>query len=180
MMIASSIRFAETTTPSSGIGAFNINLKSFIFQLVTFLIVLYIFKRWILPPILKTLEDRRKTVEQSLVHAKETEEILSKAEQKSQDTLLKAREQADKLLADANSQAKDAAAKAETAAEAQSQRIIAETENRLSQEREKLREELKLELADLVALATQTVLHRKLDEQEDRRLIEEAVKEVKV
>ena len=73
-------QFAEVSSSESGIGAFNINLKSFIFQLVTFVIVLLVFKRWVLPPLIKTLEDRRQTLEKSLTQAKETEEALARAE----------------------------------------------------------------------------------------------------
>jgi F-type H+-transporting ATPase subunit b len=172
------VQFAAAEPANSGIGAFNINLKSFVFQLVTFLIVLYIFRRWILPPILKTLEERRRTVEESLEHAKQTEAKLAEAESRTQALLLKAREQADKALAEARVQAKELIAKAEDGAEIQAQRIVKETEERLGQERQKLHDQLKAELGDLVVLTTEKVLRRKIDEQEDRRLIEDSLKEL--
>lgn len=172
------IKFAAAESSQSGLGAFHINLKSFLFQLVTFLIVLLIFRRWILPPILKTLEDRRKTVEQSLEHAKQTEATLAKAEERAQAVLHKAREQADRAMADANAQAKEVITKAESTADAQAQRIIKATEERLGQERQKLHDQLKDELGDMVVLTTEKVLRRKIDESEDRRLIEESLKEL--
>lgn len=173
-----SAKFAETAGAENGIGAFHINLKSFIFQLVTFVIVLLIFKRWILPPLTKTLEDRRTTLEQSLQNAKDTEEKLTKAEEKVQEVLRGAREQADRALAEANVQAKEVIAKAEASAENQAQRIITETEGRLAQERELLHDQLKDELTDLVVLTSEKVLRKKIDEQEDRKLVEDALKEL--
>ncbi len=177
-MILPMIKFAETTSSESGIGAFHINLKSFIFQLVTFLIVLMIFKRWILPPLQKTLEDRRSTLEQSLQNAKETEDKLAKAEVKVQEVLNQAREQADKALADANAQAKEVVAKAEAKAEEQAKRIVSETQERLAQEREELHDLLKVELADLVIATSEKVLSKKINEHEDRKLVENALKDL--
>ena len=113
-------QFAQASDSASGIGAFNINLKSFVFQLITFVIVLLVFKRWVLPPLLKTLEDRRQTLERSLTQA----------------------------------------------------------ESRRASERTKLHQELKAELADLVANATETILRQKLDEKTDRKLIEQSLREI--
>ncbi|KKW06831.1 MAG: ATP synthase subunit b, partial [Parcubacteria group bacterium GW2011_GWA2_49_16] len=56
--------------------------------------------------------------------------------------------------------------------------IIKEAEARLMSERTKLHQELKAELADLVANATETILRQKLDEKTDRKLIEQSLREI--
>ncbi|HLG91022.1 MAG TPA: F0F1 ATP synthase subunit B [Candidatus Saccharimonadales bacterium] len=162
----------------SGIGAFNINLKSFLFQLATFVIVLLVLRRWVFPKLTATIEARRKTLEESLVKAKETEEALVRAEEKAGQIIQTAREQADRALADANSQAKDIIAKSETAADAQAKRLIDEAKERLDHEHLKLQGQLRGELADLVIMTTEKVLRQKVNESEDRRLVENAVKEL--
>lgn len=171
-------KFAEASQSSSGIGAFNINLKSFIFQLITFVIVLLIFKRWVLPPLLKTLEDRRATLEKSLTQAQETQEALARAEVKAEEILARARAQADEALAEAKKSGETVVASAETAAEQRAALIIKEAEARLATERTKLRQELKAELAELVANATEVILRQKLDEKTDRKLIEQSLREI--
>lgn len=163
---------------SGGIGAFNINLKSFLFQLATFVIVLLVLRRWVFPKLTATIEARRKTLEESLVKAKETEEALVRAEEKASQIISAAREQADRALADANTQAKDIITKAEAAADAQAQRLIDEAKERLGHEHLKLQEQLRGELADLVIMTTEKVLRQKINEREDRRLVEAAVKEL--
>jgi len=169
------IKFAETAT-QSGIGAFNINLKALIFQFVTFLIVLLVFKRWILPPLLKTLEARRKTVEESLAQAKQTEEALAKAQEKAQQILAEARNAADEALADAKKSATSVIAMAEETAAKRAKLIVQEAEDHLAQERDKLHEELRDELAGLVANATEKIIQEKLDSKRDMSLIERAIK----
>jgi len=163
---------------SSGIGSLGINLKGFIFQLLTFVIVLLILRRWVFPKLVATLEARRKTLEESLVQAKATQEALTKAEERAEQILHKAREQADVSLADAREQAKNLITKAESSAEDQAKRVLKEAEQHLSQQQNRLREELKDELTDLVVLTTEKVLRSKLNPEEDAKLIEQSIKEI--
>jgi F-type H+-transporting ATPase subunit b len=169
---------AETSGSSSGIGAFNLNLKAFIFQLVTFLIVLMVLRRWVFPKLTATLEARRQTLEESLIQAKKTEETLAKAEASAGEIIAKARAAADQALADAKKAAAGIIADGETAASQRAALIIKEAENRLADEREKLRQELRKELANLVADATEKIVEEKLDPQRDRSLIERVIKGV--
>jgi len=169
-------QFADTS--SGGISSLGLNLKSFIFQLITFLIVLWILRRWVFPKLVQTLEERRKTLEESLVQAKQTEVALEKAEEKAAQILHEAREQADKALSEAETQAKEVINKAESAAQEQTKRVIKEAEQHLEQERNKLREDLKTELTDLVVLTTEKVLRKKINTREDARLIEDSIKEL--
>ncbi|MBI2588753.1 F0F1 ATP synthase subunit B [Candidatus Saccharibacteria bacterium] len=170
------IQFAQASGSSSGISAFNINLKGLIFQLITFVIVLLIFKRWVLPPLLKTLEDRRRTLEQSLTHAKQTQEALARAEAKAEEIITRARTQADEALTEAKKVAASVIVDAESTAAQRASLIIKEAEAHLKQEHAKLHEELRGELADLVADATEKIIHEKLNPQRDRSLIERALR----
>lgn len=171
------VNFAAAES-ASGIGAFNINWKSLIFQLVTFVIVLLIFRRWILPPIVKTLEYRRQALEKSLADAKATEETLARAETQAEELLAKARAQADEVLAEARKSAEAVIAEAETAAVERSAAIITEAEARLDQERIKLREAMREELSGLVAEATEKVVADKVDNRRDQSLITRAIRSI--
>lgn len=176
-MLSTMNYFAESSS-GSGLGAFQISWKGLIFQLITFLLVLLVFKRWILPPINKTLEERRRVVEKSLSDAKASEEALRTAEEKVDAILKKARTQADGALADAQTRAEEVIAKAETAAAERAERIIKETEGNLQQERQKLRDELRKELGELIVVTTEKVLRQKINERQDRELIERSLKEL--
>jgi len=169
--------FAESS--SGGISSLGLNVKGFLFQLATFVIVLLILRRWVFPKLVATLEARRQTLEESLVQAKRTEEALAAAEEKAEAILHKARAQADTALADARAQAKELIAKAEAAAQGQAARLLKEAEAQLEQEGNKLRDQLKDELADLVVLTTEKVLRKKINPAEDARLIEESIKELR-
>jgi F-type H+-transporting ATPase subunit b len=171
---------ADTTEGSSsgGISSLGLNVKSFIFQLITFLIVLLILRRWVFPKLVATLEERRKVLEESLEQARKTEETLRKTEAGAADILSKARDEADAALTDAQSRAKEIIAEAEKTGEVAASRIVKEAEAHLGQERNKLRDEIKEELTDLVVATTEKVIGKRLSAKEDMGLISESIKEL--
>jgi F-type H+-transporting ATPase subunit b len=176
LLISLNTQFAEDS--SGGISSLGLNFKSFIFQLITFLIVLAILRKWVFPKLVATLEERRKVLEQSLVQARQTEETLHNAEAKASEILKQARVDADSALADAKVQAKEIISTAEKSGEESAIRIIKDAEEHLSQERSKLRSELKEELADLVVDTTEKVLRKRLSAKEDLELINDHIKEL--
>ena len=169
-------QFAEGS--SSGISSLGINLKGFLFQLVTFLIVLWLLRRYVFPKLVDTLEARRKALEESLEQARQTEEALARAEAKAEELLAKARVNADQAMADAKTKVDQIIAAGETTASERAARIIKDAEEHLGQERDRLHSELRKELADLVVTTTEKVLRQKLDIKEDRALIEKSLKEL--
>jgi F-type H+-transporting ATPase subunit b len=163
---------------SGGISSLGLNVKSFIFQLITFLIVLGILWKWVFPKLIATLEERRKVLEESLEQARKTEETLHTTEANAEQILNRARAEADAALHDANNRAKEIIAEAEKSGESAGARIIKEAESHLAQERNKLRDEIKEELADLVVETTEKVIGKRLSAQEDLGLIENSIKEL--
>ena len=169
-------QFAQADSGNSGLGAFQLNVKDFIIQLITFVLVFLILRKWVIPRLTETMNNRQKTLEQSLQNAKETEEALARAEARAEQILSQARAQADEALAEAKDAGADIVAKAESAAAARAELIVKEAESRLDEEREKLRTELRGEMAHLVADATEKIIHEKLDQKQDMSLIERAIK----
>jgi len=170
------VQFAEAS--SSGISSLGLNLKGFLFNLITLLIVFLILRRYVWPKIVITLEARRMMTEQSIAQARQVEEALAKAEVRAEELLANARVEADKAMADAKVRVEQLIASGEKAADERGTRIIQEAEGRLAQERERLHSELKGELSALVVATTEKVLRKKLNESEDRNLIEESLKEL--
>jgi F-type H+-transporting ATPase subunit b len=168
--------FFAAESPSSGLGAFNLNVKAFLFQLATFILIILILRKWVTPKLVETIDKRRETLEQSLENAKATEEALAQAQEKSEEILNKARAQADQALSEAKDAGNAIVAKAEAAAAQRAELIVKEAESRLAEEREKMHLELRAELASLVSDATEKIIQEKLDQKQDMSLIERALK----
>jgi F-type H+-transporting ATPase subunit b len=171
-------QFAQASDSSGGLGAFHLNVKDFIIQLITFLLVLLVFRKWVVPKLIATMDLRQKTLEQSLENAKATEAALARAEAKAEEILASTRSKADAALAEARKGASAIIAEGETAASARAAMIVKEAEERLGHERDRLHAELSKELAGLVADATEKVLGKKVNEREDRALIEQSLKDI--
>jgi F-type H+-transporting ATPase subunit b len=170
---------ADAAEKPSGISALGLDFKSFVFQLITFVIVLLILRKYVFTRLVATLEKRRSVLEASLVQAKKIEEALKSAEHKAAEVLKAARDQADQALSDAAKQAQGVIAAAELGGAKRAERIVKDAEQHLAQEREKLRAELKGELVDLVAAATEKVIEQKLDGPSDAALIKRSIDEVR-
>ncbi len=59
---------------SSGLGALGLNVESFVFQLITFVVVLLILRKYVYSRLVNTLESRRTAVIESLEDAKKAAE----------------------------------------------------------------------------------------------------------
>lgn len=171
--------FAQEAAVAGGIGALGINLQSFLFQLITFVIVLVILRKFVYGRLVDTLEKRRQAVIDSLKAAEQSAKDLEQAEEKVSKLLAEAREEARGIVETAHKESSAMIEDAETKAAKKAEHIIAQAESRMETEVAAARQQLRRDTAELVALATEKVLGEKIDAKRDAKLIETAIKEAK-
>lgn len=162
---------------AGGLSALGLNVQSFVFQLITFVIVLLLLRKYVYGRLVETLEARRKAVEDSLDKATEAAKELEQTEKKVGQMLDEARTEAQDIVALAHKEATAMVEEAEVKAGKKAEHMIAQAESRLKQDIEVARTELRHEAAGLVALATEKVLRQKVDSKTDKDLIAAALKE---
>lgn len=162
-------------TQDSALGALGLNVQSFLFQLITFLLLLLILRRYAYPPIVKTLEERRKAVEQSIDQAKEAAERLEKAEEQIEKMLVEARGEAEELVAAGHREAAKMVEEAETKAAVRAEHIVKEAHAQMEHEFNQARDALRHETAKLVAEATGFIVKEKVDARKNADLIHTAL-----
>ena len=76
---------ANTTSgeSASGIGALGLNWKSFLFQLITFGIIVFLLNKFVVKSLYKVIDARQKEVEAGLDKSKKAGDELAKAGAKS-------------------------------------------------------------------------------------------------
>src|SRR5690349_4409940 len=94
----SRILAAEST---GGVAALGINLKALILQVITFLIVFWLLKRFALTKIVQTLEERRQKIDEGVTLGREMEAEKAKLQDQVKASLQEARSEADKIIAQA-------------------------------------------------------------------------------
>jgi F-type H+-transporting ATPase subunit b len=171
--------FAQEAAASGGLGALGLNVQSFVFQLITFLLVLIILRKFVYGKLVDTLEKRRQAVIDSLQAAEQSAKDLEQAEEKVAKLLDEARQEARGIVEIAHKEATSMIEDAETKAAKKAEHLIAQAESRMENEVAAAREQLRRDTAELVALATEKVLGEKIDAKKDAKLIETAIKEAK-
>ncbi|MBI3103637.1 F0F1 ATP synthase subunit B [Candidatus Daviesbacteria bacterium] len=155
---------------------FGINPILLAAQVVNFLILLFILKKFLYGPILKILENRKKTIEQSLKNAEEIELQLQKTKEQSEKIIADTLKEAQKIL----DQTKEVAAQmiADTNKDAEQILLQAQEDGKKIIELQKVQmmEQLKGNLSGIVELGLEKVWGRKINA-EQKKVIEEVVKE---
>jgi F-type H+-transporting ATPase subunit b len=167
--------FAEASSEGGGLAALGLDVRAFLFQLITFTLLLLILRKWAFPVLVKTLEDRRLTVEKSIDQAKETEAALQNAEKKIEKMLVEARDEAAELVTAGHREATKMVEDAETKAAKRAEHIVEEARASMEHELNKARQALKQETAELVAEATGVILQEKVDAKKNAELISKAL-----
>ena len=145
----------------------NINL-TILGQAISFAIFVWFCMRYVWPPLIKVLEERADTIADGLAAAERGAKELEEAEGKVQILLSDGREKALEFVNQAQRRAEEIveAAKSEARLEADKIKVAAQTE--MDQERNRAREELRKEVADLVIMGAEKILAREVDEKSHR------------
>lgn len=145
--------------------------KLFLAQAVNFLILLFVLRRFAYKPMLEFLEKRTERIEQGLQDAEAAKVKLSEVEKESKEALDAARAEARSLVAAAEESAKkrDQERLAET--EARVKKLLSDAETKISEDRAKMLDQAKGELAETVVLAIEKILGEKIDAAKEKELI---------
>ncbi len=167
--------FAAASSNPGLFQALGLDWKLLVEQALAFLILVALLGKYVYPTLIKAIDDRRETIEAGLKAAETSRKDMEKAEAKIEELLAAARKDADALLKRAQQEASGVVADAEGKAKVRAERIVADAHNQLEADIIKARTALKRDTAELVALATEKIIHEKLDVKKDAGLIERAL-----
>ena len=151
--------------------------------LMIWTLVLFLFTMWVLskvafPKIQEALDKRAKTISESIEAAerqrKESDELLAEYRER----LNEAREQADDIMARARKAAETAESEAKAEGSAKREELVSAAKRDIEAETRRSLDQIRKEVADLTVLATEKVTRKALSEDDQRRLVEEALSEV--
>jgi F-type H+-transporting ATPase subunit b len=149
-----------------------------IWTIVCFLICLFVLKRWAFGPIQQMIDERRDRIRRALEEADGAREEARNLLEEHRKLIGQARNEAEEILAEARQvgQAMQARVKEET--EADRQRRLEETRRQIEAETRRALEEIRAEVAELSLVAAEKVARKSLDDNDQRRLIDEAIGEL--
>jgi F-type H+-transporting ATPase subunit b len=150
--------------------------KLFFSQVVSFIIVAYLLKRFAYKPILGVLQQRRQQIAQAHLNAEKIKQQLAEAEQRHAEILAKANGEAQKMIEEARTSASHLSDRKQQEAIAAAEQILAKAREASAIEHERTMAQLKRELGRLVVDTTAKVTGKVLTPDDQRRLQEEAAR----
>ena len=145
-------------------------------QAVNFFILLFILKKFLYKPILKVLETRKKTIEQSLKNAEEIERRLNEITEKEAQALVRSAREGEKIIREAGNEYTQIIEDAKKEYERIINKAIEDAKRFTQLEQTKLEQQVKENLAGLVALALEKVTGKVITEKQKKQIIEKEVR----
>lgn len=139
-----------------------INPLLLIAQIVNFLILLFVLKRFLYKPIITLLDKRTDKIATSLKKAEEIERSVLRTEEAFEKKIVQAGKEATAIITEAKQSAEEIHVEMVAKAESQVREIIDKGKQALVAEREQLRLDLRRETAGLVIKATEHILGEEL------------------
>ena len=160
---------------SNGSNNFLLPNMTFFVELLAFLIILGLIARYILPPIQRAMNQRQEQIATALAQAEEAKREKLAADEEYQAKLEEARHEARTVIERANRMAEQLQQEARNKGQEEYDRVVARADADIQRATERAREELRLQVADLVIAAAERVIGEELDAERHRSLIEEAI-----
>jgi F-type H+-transporting ATPase subunit b len=153
---------AALAAEESGLGALGINLPNLIWQIVAFLILLFVLSRFAYGPLLKIIDERRARAQEIIDRSDQMKKEALESEARTREILNNAQREAQTIIASATARqqqiVEDTAAKQRQAEEQE----IAKARQQIAAERDQAIQQLRREFADLTILAATQVVGKEL------------------
>ena len=168
--------FAVAEAEPTGIGALGVSLNAFLIQLISFVIVFALLRKYAFQPIGKLLEERRKTIDDGVKMGLRMEKEKAKLDQDVAQAMREARVEADKIISNAHKDARDVIREAEKLAARKSEAMLVDAEARIEAETERAKLALENDIKGLISEATEAIVGEKLDLKKDGEIIDKILK----
>lgn len=133
-------------------------------NLINFLIIFFILKRFAFGPIKDLIAKRQQVIQEGLANRDTAVTLVAKAEEQAEELTKTAQQQANAIVAEAHEKGKAMVASAEQDARTAQERIKHEFEAALAQEKEAMVKEVRKASGELIVGALEKVLQEDVDE----------------
>jgi F-type H+-transporting ATPase subunit b len=163
---------------SSGSFLITPNVGLMIWTLLLFGISMYILWKLAFPRISEALDRRQHAIEESIDHAERVRHDADELLAEYRERLREARGQAEDILDRARKTGEATERLAQENAEQRREQLMEQTRREIQTETRRAIQDIRREVADLTVLATEKVTRKVLDEEDQRRLVEDALSEL--
>lgn len=153
----------------------NVQFAQIFTQIISFLLVLWVLKRFAWKPFLKILEDREKRIQKEFDFIDKEKADNANLKQQYEDQLKNAAEEAKGVIKEARDTGLDVAKKIEDRAHDEARRILNQAQEELQREIQQAKAQLKDELVNISLKATGKMLEANVDNDKQKTLMREFI-----
>lgn len=148
-------------------------------QIVNFLILLFILKKFLYKPVLKVLEERKKRIEGSLKNAEEIERRLIEIASKEAEAILRSAREGEKIIKQAQAAGSQVIEDSNKIAGQIIEKATIQAKELIIQEKESFEHSIRENIADLIFMVVQKVTGKVLTKPDKKRIAEESIKSLR-
>jgi len=158
--------------------AFGVDVLKLGFQVVNFLLLLYLLNRFLFKPVMGRLDERQQRISKGLEDAESAARDRELARAEREAAVAEARREAQELVARANKIADDTRKEILEEARTEAEKVSARAREEITAEKEKAVAELRAQVADLALEAAGKLVRSEMSGTTQRRLVEEFLADV--
>ena len=159
--------------------SFGINPVLLVAQIINFLIIMWLLKRFAYKPIFEMLNKRRQSIAEGVKNAEESNKTLQKALEEEKQILKTAQTQAQEILTDAQKQASQTLTDAESSAKVRVEKILADAKEEINRQSVETQKKLAKHTARLAVELLEKSLSGMVDTKTQKEVVSKAVKKLK-
>ena len=152
---------------------FNLNMGTSFWTLVIFGVLMVVLAKWAFPPILGYAQAREDRIQKSLDEARQAREEAQRALEEQRRELAQAREESQAIIARGKQDAEKVRQELVERAKTDQQEVVDKAKREIEREREQALESIRREAVELSIAAAAHLVGKRLDGEEDRRLVRE-------
>ncbi len=155
----------------------NIN-ATLIGQAISFIFFVWFCMKFVWPPIMAALEERKKKIAEGLAAAERGVHEQALAEQRAKEVISEAKKEAAGIIAQAQKRANEIVEEAKDTARAEGDRIVAAANAEIEQEVNRAKEHLRGQVVSIAVAGAGKVLSREIDDKAHDALLKDLVAQI--
>lgn len=144
-----------------------------LFSTINFLLVFVILRQFLFKRVGDVLTNRKNYIEESIKRSEEYNKRFEETEKERADIIKAANDKANDIVAKAKIDAEELSEQKKSEANAEADKIISKAKEQADRERGEMISTLKKETADLAIMATEKIIEKELDQETDKKIIDE-------
>jgi len=158
--------------------AFGIDWKILLGQIINFLIVFLVIKKFFWPNFQEVLEVRRKKIEEGLKKAEESQKAFAKIRELEKEILAKANKKGEEIIKQSNKIGQEKLKVLQEKISEREKKMLEELKAEIKQKKRELEAEMRKKYLDMVKEGSAKVLSSIVNEKIDKKIIEAGIKQL--